>query len=111
MTRNTLSHSLPLFQASEADIEDMFNPDFYMELVNGVYGSSIGVDDLTTSHPRILRRIEEYLEDNSLLGNVNFNHYRPAHYLSENIGTLADKLSDSDLDRFQRAFDALNSLL
>ena len=97
--------------ASEADIEDMFNPDFYMELVNGVYGSSIGVDDLTTSHPRILRRIEEYLEDNSLPGNVNFNHYRPAHYLSENIGTLADKLSDSDLDRFQRAFDALNSLL
>ena len=96
---------------SEADIEDMFNPEFYMELVNGAYGSSIGMDDLSMSHPRILRRIEEYLEENPLPGNVSFNHYRPARYFSENIGALTDKLSDEDLGRFQLAFDALNSLL
>ena len=96
---------------SEADIEDMFNPEFYMELVNGAYGSSIGMDDLAISHPRILRRIEEYLEENPLAGNVSFNHYRPARYFNENIGALADKLSDADLGHFQLAFDALNSLL
>ena len=96
---------------SEADIEDMFNPEFYMELVNGAYGCSIAVGDLSTSHPRILRRLEDYLENNPLPGGVSFNHYRPARYFSENMDTLADKLDDADLDRFQRAFDTLNSLL
>ena len=97
--------------STEADIEDMFSPDFYIELVNGAYGCSIAVGDLPTSHPRILRRIEDYLEDNPLPGGVSFNHYRPARFLSENIGTFADDLDDADLDRFQRAFDTLNSLL
>ena len=96
---------------SEADIEDMFNPEFYMELVNRAYGASIGMDDLSMSHPRILRRIEEYLEENPLADNMSFNHYRPARYFSENVGALADKLSDADLGRFQLAFDALNNLL
>ena len=95
----------------EADIEDMFNPRFYMELVNGAYGFSISVEDLPTSHPRILRRVEEYLEDNPLPGGVNFNHYRPALYFSENRGTLADKLDDAIFNRFQRAFDIVNNLL
>ena len=96
---------------SEADIEDMFSPDFYIELVNGSYGCSIAVGDLPKSHPRILRRVEDYLEDNALPGGASLNHYRPARYFSENIGTLAGTLDDAVLERFQQAFDTLNSLL
>ena len=40
----------------EADIEDMFDPDFYLKLVNGAFGSSIVLDDLAREPPRILRR-------------------------------------------------------
>ena len=97
--------------SGEADIEDMFNPDFYLQLVNGAYGSSVDVDDLSMADPRILRRIDQYLEKNPLPNDANFNHYRPARYFGDNIRSLADELSELELNRFQKAFDALNKLL
>ena len=98
-------------EGSEADVEDMFNPSFYLTLVNGAYGLSIAAGDLPNKHPRILCRIDEYLEKNPLPNNAHFNHYRPARYFSDNIGTLAKKLSKKELERFQEAFTALNKLL
>lgn len=97
--------------AVEADIEDMFSPEFYLGLVRSEFGATISVGDLTQGHPRILRRIEEYLNSNPLPDAAPFNHYRPARFCSENIGSLREELSDETLDRFQRAFDALNQLL
>ena len=67
----------------EADIEDMFVPEFYLSLVNGEFGASVSVDNLAESHPRILHRLEEYLKKNPLPGNMTFNHYRPARFFSE----------------------------
>ena len=96
---------------NEADIEDMFNPEFYLELVNGAFGSSVVLADLPQEHPRILRRLEKYLEKNPLPNDAPFNHYRPARYFTENIGSLADKLSEPELPRFAQAFKALNALL
>ena len=98
-------------KGNEADIEDMFNTGFYLNLVNSAYGSSINVGDLPNKHPRILRRIEAYLEKNPLPNNTNFNHYSPARYLSENIASLAKKLSEKELERFQKAFTDLDKLL
>lgn len=95
----------------EADIEDMFDPDFYLELVNGEFGTSLTVSDLPEGSPRILSRLEKHFENHPLPKHTPFNHYRPARYFSENIGSLGNKLTDSQLDRFQQAFDALNSLL
>ena len=40
-----------------------------------------------------------------------FNHYRPARYFAENIGTLGAKLDAATLNRFEAAFKALNTLL
>ena len=95
----------------EADIEDMFSAAFYLKLVNGAFGSSISMDDLSIPHPRILRRIDRYLENNPLPNNVYFNHYRPARYFCDKIDSLAEELSEQDLSRFQQAFDVLNKLL
>ena len=97
--------------SNEADIEDMFSPDFYLKLVNGAFGSSVDLTDLTGKYPRILRRLEEYLENNSLPNSAIFNHYRPARYFSDNIDSLADDLPDQELNRFKQAFEALNGLL
>ena len=97
--------------ASEADIEDMFDPEFYMKLVNGEFGVSLKLSQLSSTHPRILQRLEKRFEKHPLPKHTLFNHYRPARYLSENIGSLGTELADETLDRFQRAFDALNQLL
>ena len=98
-------------QFTEADVEDMVDPKFYLKLVNGEFGSSVVLDDLTKEHPRILRRIKHYLENNPLPKDASFNHYRPARYFSDNIDSLADELSEQELDRFQQAFTALNNVL
>ena len=89
----------------------MFDPEFYLKLVNGAFGSSICLTDLSSKHPRILRRLEEYLERNPLPNKETFNHFRPARYLSTNSGCLESELSEQELDRFEQAFKALNALL
>ena len=98
-------------EGQEADIEDMFGPELYLQLVNGAFGSSISLADLSGEHPRILPRLERYLKENPLPDNTTFNHYRPARYLVENIGSLESNLDEAVLGRFQEAFDALNKLL
>ena len=98
-------------EGSEADIEDMFDPEFYLTLVSSEFNVSLGLGDLSTTHPRILHRLEQHMESTPLSGGAPFNHYRPARYFSENIGSLGAELSDDTLDRFQQAFDALNQLL
>ena len=98
-------------EGDEADIEDMFGPELYLQLVNGAFGSSVRLADLSVRHPRILRRLDEYLDGNPLPDNVTFNHFRPARYLAENLDSIEEELKKSVLDRFQNAFDALNRLL
>ena len=95
----------------EADIEDMFDEEFYLSLVNGEFGSSIRTSELSTEHPRILYRLEEYLKNQRLPNNSPFNHYRPARYFSEKATSLETELSEETLNRFQQAFDALNALI
>lgn len=94
----------------EADVEDMFEPGFYLKLVEGVYGTAIDPSNLS-QQPRIVQRIEKYLNDNPMPNGAKFNHYRPALYLSNNVNPLSGNLSDQVLDRFQSAFDDLNALL
>lgn len=96
---------------SEADIEDMFDSEFYVDLVKGEFETSLQLSELSASHPRILYRLEKHLEKYPLPKKMQFNHYRPARYFSENVSSLGAKLSQETLDRFQRAFDALNKLL
>ena len=40
-----------------------------------------------------------------------FSHYRPARYFAENISLLKGEISKKTLDRFEKAFQALNALL
>ena len=95
----------------EADIEDMFDSEFYLGLVKGEFGVSVSVKHLTEDRPRILQGLEEHLKKNPLPEGITFNHYRPARFFCEKVGSLRERLSDETLDRFQRAFDSLNKLL
>ena len=52
--------------AGEADIEDMFDPEFYLKLVNGEFGVSLKLSQLSSTYPKILQRLEKRLEKHPL---------------------------------------------
>ena len=99
----------------EADIEDMFDPNLYLKLVNAEFAASlqrpIADSDLDNRIPRIVARLEQYFQTNPLKAGAAFNHYRPARYLLENVGNLRNEFSDATLSRFDEAFKRLNNLL
>lgn len=100
---------------NEADIEDMFEPDFYIRLINEEYKSalskSLKSSDLNRHLPRVITRLDGYFAKNPLKGSASFSHFRPARYLAEHIGTLKPEISSSTLDRFEEVFKRLNALL
>lgn len=97
---------------SEADVEDMFEPDFYLKVVNKEYESTLGkpltLANLPKGGPRIVSRIEQAFKASATEG---FNHYRPARNLNEHLFKLSAELSDRTLDRFESIFVAVNKLL
>lgn len=102
-------------KSNEADIEDMFDNDFYLGLVNSEYKAQlinpIKIEELNNKIPRIITRIENYLVSNPLKDNIAFNHFRPSRYFNENLSKLAKSLSEETETRFENAFKKLNELL
>ncbi|MCY3615415.1 MAG: AAA family ATPase [Bacteroidetes bacterium] len=100
-------------KTSEADVEDMFDEAFYLDLVNGAFkvalAKPVTMEDLNPNLPRIDLRLKEYFNANPLKSNRSFNHFRPAKYFLETIG--ADAPSDGTLARFEEAFSELNKLV
>jgi predicted ATP-dependent endonuclease of OLD family len=99
----------------EADIEDMFDENFFIELVNAEFRVDlpkvISAADLNGHIPRINARLESYFRTHPMKNAVSYSHYRPARYFSERMTTLESKISKETFDRFQAAFNALNGLL
>ena len=98
----------------EADIEDMFEPDFYLNIVNKEYADSLQQPliepTLVSKAPRILVRIEQHLKG-APLTKGKFSHYRPARYFQENLALIGSKISEVTKKRFEDAFKDLNRLL
>tara|TARA_R110002051_G_scaffold243798_1_gene303776 strand:- start:1199 stop:3163 length:1965 start_codon:yes stop_codon:yes gene_type:complete len=100
--------------AAEADVEDMFERDFYLSLVNAEFAKQLSkkitTANINAKDPRVLRSIEEWLAANPMRSG-KFGHYRPARYFTENITTLWPNVSDATKDRFEAVFKHLNGLL
>ena len=94
----------------EADVEDMFTQNFYLNLVSQAYSRSIKVEHLPIKHPRIIKRLEKYFEIHPLPNNDWFSHLKPAIYFRDNSASIGE-IPKSILDRFQKLFDALNELV
>jgi hypothetical protein len=100
-------------KTAEADIEDMFDIGFYLELVNSEFKGQLAspvTEAALPQHPRIVERLAQYFEANPLKSGT-FNHYRPARYFAEHIAELEPKLSAATVARFEEAFNILNALL
>lgn len=87
----------------EADIEDLFEVDFYLELLKLSGVGEFKESDLTTTG-RIIKRVE------SVLGK-RFDHYQPARYFLEHQVALLPKVSPGALERFEALFTMANGLL
>ena len=98
--------------AKDADIEDLFEPEFYLELVKGAYpgtqAAALTDEMIKEGSPRIVKRIEATLES---FGMTQFSHLEPARYFEREEATLLDQLSSGTLDRAQALFDRVNELL
>jgi len=93
-----------LLDVAEADIEDLFEPDEYLELFNNAYGTSIACADLTGDGP-IVKRIAR------TIGQEKFDHGLPADRFLRERDQLLSKLSEETLNRFQRLFETVNDTI
>ena len=100
---------------AEADIEDMFEADFYLRLVNAEFEKDLSrpivMADLSLVRPRILLSLEEHFKSNPLKEGRGFSHYRPARHFVEQANLLSQHLTPTTLDRFEAAFRSLNKLV
>lgn len=100
--RNIVSLSA-ITGSKEADIEDLFDEDAYLRLVNESGAASVE-KALLPAGSRITKRIER------LIGH-SYDHHRPARYLLERQNDLAKVFADSTLKSFETLFAAVNALL
>jgi hypothetical protein len=114
LSRRALVEISEFVSAGDADIEDLFERDFYLGLVNQAYArdltAPLTLADLNQHDPRIVRQIEAYFRDNSIAGG-KFSHYRPAAELLRQQATLIPQLSGATLDRAEALFKRLNELI
>ena len=98
----------------DSDLEDLFDPDFYLKVVNAAYRGELSEDltmrTISGSNPRIVERISAYFEAEGLAGG-RFDPYRPAAYLLENHIELRAGFDDAALQRATSLFERINSML
>jgi hypothetical protein len=103
---------------SEADIEDLFDSDLFVEVLNRAYNlpaaNALSTASLNSASPtpRIVKRAESLFR--SMPPSVPaFDHFVAARWLLENPSVLdADTPAVSaTLDRFEAVFEAFNALL
>jgi hypothetical protein len=98
----------------DADIEDLFDRSFYLDLVSQAYAKElttpISVADVNVADPRIVRQVEACFRDNAISGG-GFDHYKPAARLLREQAVQVPKISATTLTRFENLFVRLNDLL
>lgn len=102
----------------EADVEDIFSPELFVEILNGAYSPPanyvVTTDSLATasSSMRIIKKAEDLFK--LMPPEVNeFDHFAPARWLLENASILDDDSPavTQTLDRAEEIFKTFNALL
>ena len=98
----------------EADIEDLFAPAFYCEIVSGAYAKdlpeALKPADLKSRLPRITARVDQYFKNHDIASGA-FSRYRPAAYLLSEQQAFLPALNTATLRRAAKMFDRINSCL
>lgn len=114
LDRRALVEISEFVAAADADIEDLFEPDFYLGLVNQAYVNDLPAPltlaALNPHDPRIVRQVEAHFRDIGV-ADGRFNHYRPAAELLRQQATLIPQISAATLDRASLLFKRLNEMI
>ncbi len=102
----------------ESDIEDFFEPELYVEIVNSAFElnskDAIKMEDLQNGEvsSRLVEQVEGLFRTMPV-GVPEFEHIIPADWLKRNEQILAEESErvTKTLERFENAFKALNALL
>ena len=98
----------------DADIEDLFEPNFYLKLVNLAYSSELEepltMKAISESNPRIVERIMSHFSSAGIAGG-SFDRYRPAAYLLENFDKVKYDISEDTVDKIASLIGRINGLL
>ncbi|WP_426571371.1 ATP-dependent nuclease [Aquihabitans sp. McL0605] len=86
----------------QADIEDMLDETFYLELVKASQTAQPDRDAMRPG-PRIVPRIEAQVGP--------FSHYAPARHLADHEVELRSSIPDATLNAFEQLFEELNGKL
>ena len=112
--RNTPVKWVEVQKIRTADIEDIFDPSFYLKLVNESYGMElrepVSMKAISAKDPRIVQRLEGHFETDNIAGG-HFDSYRPAAWLLENHARLRQEISDEAIESAGSMFQRVNSLL
>jgi len=103
---------------TEADVEDLFEPDLYVDMLNGAYKppahSVVTKDALMNAHStlRIVKKAEALfkLMPPSV---AEFSHFGPSRWLLDNPSVLDTDTpaTNATLDRFEAVFGKFNALV
>lgn len=99
--------------SNEADVEDLFRRDDYIDLVKAAYGASENIDKLNVStskggNPRVTVRIENAFFEKKI-NDGKFNHYKPASYLLKNPDLQKKLFCEEVLARFENLFKEIEN--
>jgi len=102
---------------TESDIEDLFEPDVFVALLNAAYGmkgkTALTVAALEAADPtvRLVKKAEAWFRVGGP-AEVSFDHYRPSEWLITNPSFLDGDgaTTTATLDRAETLFVALNKL-
>ena len=97
------------------DIEDLLDPEFYLDLVNRSYGGELpaeitrtAIADSATS--RIVQRVDAYFRREGIDGG-HFDRSRPASLLLSQNAEQAIEIDQRTIERATSLFDRVNALL
>ena len=97
-----------------ADIEDIFEPAFYLRMVNESYAmelhEAISMKAISAKDPRIVKRLASYFEKKHIAGG-EFDSNKPAAWLLEHHAQLRHEISEEAIERAASMFQRVNGLL
>jgi predicted ATP-dependent endonuclease of OLD family len=100
---------------TEADIEDLFDAENYLEVVNKLYekelsGKKLTSADLAQGGQRIVKKIEDYFKSNNVNGG-EFSHYRPSNLVTRDLELQKKLFNLKTLERFEKVFSHFNGFV
>ena len=98
---------------ASADIEDLFDPEFYLELVNRAYagpldGTPITMADLGAGD-RITRRIAGVFAQRGI-DSGKLDHYRPSRPATSAVRPIFLRFDDATRRRFEQLAQRVNAI-